>query len=235
MNDPATLIAQNVAQIHERIAAAAHRAKRSPSEITLLAVTKYVDVDLVRLVVAAGCHDLGESRPQELQRKASKFGNEPIRWHLIGHLQRNKIGRTLPHVALVHSADSERLLAAIHAESEKQKRCTPLLLEVNISGNEAKHGFTPDQVAAFLPKLNDLPHIEIRGLMTMAGWAGDPEAARNDFRNLRKLRDRLAADCPPNVALEELSMGMSGDFEIAIEEGATLVRVGSALFEGIPR
>ena len=158
----------------------------------------------------------------------------PIRWHLIGHLQRNKVARTLPLVSLIHSCDSVRLAAAIDTSGAANRDTpVPVLLEVNISGDPAKHGLAPAEIAAALPPLAALPHIQIRGLMAMAGRPDDPAAARRDFQHLRELRDRLRADCPATIRLDELSMGMSGDYEIAVEEGATIVRVGSALFEGV--
>jgi PLP dependent protein len=226
----ANRIAENVAEIRGRIADAAARSGRAASDITLVAVTKYVSVDIIQPLVAAGCCDLGESRPQQLWERAPALADLPIRWHLIGHLQRNKIRRTLPLVTLIHSVDSPRLMAAVDEE------CTgpmPVLLEVNVSGETAKHGFSPDAIEPFLLELAGYRNIAVRGLMCMAGLEGDLDAARRDFAALRELRDRLRPRCPMGVSLDELSMGMSGDFEVAIEEGATIVRIGSALFEGI--
>ncbi|MEN6405116.1 MAG: YggS family pyridoxal phosphate-dependent enzyme [Thermoguttaceae bacterium] len=230
MSDPAARIADNVARVRSHIAEAAARAGRSPDEITLVAVTKYVSAETVRPLVAAGCLELGESRPQKLWDKAASLADLPIRWHMIGHLQRNKVPKTLPLVALIHSIDSPRLLAEIDEQADQPVRA---LLEVNISGEAAKHGFTPEALERFLPELANCRHVQIRGLMGMAALEGGPDHTRRDFAALRQLRDRLRPQCPPGVALDELSMGMSGDFEIAIEEGATLVRVGSALFEDV--
>ena len=201
--------------------------------MTLVAVTKYVDVDAARDLLAAGCADLGESRPQELWRKGEQLAGESVRWHMIGHLQRNKVARTLPHVTLFHSGDSLRLLAELDSECDRLERRLPVLLEVNISGDESKHGFAVQEIEDRLPEILQLQHLHVRGLMAMARLDGDQEAARLDFRNLRGLCDRLRPRLPTSVALDELSMGMSGDFEEAIEEGATIVRIGSALFEGI--
>jgi pyridoxal phosphate enzyme (YggS family) len=184
----------------------------------------------VQLIVAAGCHDLGESRPQQLWDKAATMSDLPVRWHMIGHLQRNKVRRTLPLLSMVHSIDSPRLLAAIDEERPAQ---LPVLLEVNISGDATKTGMPPHELEAILPELANYKNIVVRGLMCMAGLEGDLSEARRDFSALRELRDRLRRKCPPTIPLDELSMGMSGDYEIAIEEGATLVRVGSALFEGV--
>lgn len=218
--------------IRSRIAAAAERSGRTVDEITLVAVTKYVDVDVTRKLVAAGCRTLAEARPQELWHKAEALADEAIEWHLIGHLQRNKIARTLPRVRLVHSGDSLRLLKAIDAEAKRAVLAPiPVLIEVNISGDAAKHGFRPAELEPIGPELAGLSHLAIGGLMCMAGREGDLDAARRDFAKLRLLRDRLRAVWPENMRLDELSMGMSGDFEVAIEEGATIVRIGSMLFE----
>lgn len=231
MSDAAQRIAANVACVCGRIAEAAARSGRSAGEITMVAVTKYVSADVVRPLVEAGCLDLGESRPQSLWDKAEALADLPIRWHMIGHLQRNKIRRTVPLAAMIHSVDSQRLLAAIDEEHSTSRLA--VLLEVNTSGEEAKHGFAPDAIEPLLAELATYRHVEIRGLMCMAALEGGPAVARRDFAALRELRDRLRPRCPSGIALDELSMGMSGDFEEAIEEGATMVRIGSALFEGV--
>lgn len=233
MSDVAKTIAENVACIRERIRDAAQRGGREASAITLVAVTKYVDCDAVRALVEADCAEIGESRPQELWRKAEELSELSIHWHMIGHLQRNKVRRTVPCVALLHSGDSLRLLAEVDRVSGELERTTPVLLEVNISGDETKHGFTPGEMEGHLHQIAELGHVHVRGLMAMAGREGDLDSARADFSRMRELRDQLQKNCPPSVSLEELSMGMSGDFEVAIEEGATIVRVGSALFEGV--
>ncbi|HEX6962880.1 MAG TPA: YggS family pyridoxal phosphate-dependent enzyme, partial [Lacipirellula sp.] len=155
-------------------------------------------------------------------------------WHLVGRLQRNKVRRTLPLVQLIHSVDSERLLAAIDEQAASLGLTPRLLLEVNCSGDEEKQGFDADDVRRLLPTLSQFAHVRIEGLMTMAALEGDEQVARQNFAALRRLRDELAPSAPPNVTLTELSMGMSGDFEAAVAEGATLVRIGSSLFEGLP-
>lgn len=227
------IIAANLAEVRARIEEAARRSGRRGSEVTLVAVTKYVDCEAARALVAAGCTELGENRPQELWRKAEALGGMPVRWHMIGHLQRNKVRRTLPHVALLHSGDSLRLLEEVDFVARAAGRRLTTLLEVNISGDANKHGFAPDEMEAVLAHAASLEHLRIRGLMAMAGLEGNREAARADFARLRALRDRLRPNCPPNVVLDDLSMGMSGDYEVAIEEGATLVRVGWALLQGL--
>lgn len=233
MATPRELIAANVAHIRERIAAAAHAAERKPAEIKLVAVSKYVDAATAALLVDAGCHALGEARPQQLWEKAAAPKLAGVEWHLIGRLQRNKIRRTLPLASLIHSVDSERLLAAINDEAATLGMTSRVLLEVNCSGDATKQGFTAEEVRALLPALPDYAHTEVAGLMTMAALDGDDAIAHANFAALRTLRDELARNSPPNIAFQELSMGMSGDFEIAVAEGATIVRVGSSLFEGL--
>jgi hypothetical protein len=233
MTDLARRIAENVAAVRARIADAAVRSGRRPDEVALVAVTKYVGEAEIRGVVAAGCDRLGESRPQQLWERAEACRDLPVRWHMIGHLQRNKVRRTLPLVAMIQSADSLRLIEAIDREAADRSRRVPLLLEVNVSGETAKHGFEPDGVEPHLGALARYEHVEVRGLMCMAALEGGLDAARRDFAQLRRLRDRLRPLAPPGIALDELSMGMSGDYEVAVEEGATIVRVGSALFEGV--
>jgi pyridoxal phosphate enzyme (YggS family) len=232
-------IADNLRRVRERIAEAAASVGRSADDIQLVGVTKYVGSREAAELVAAGCHDLGESRPQELWSKAgevaSATGNSHVRWHLVGHLQRNKVRRTLPLVSLIHSVDSERLLAAIdEARAETAGGSAPpcdVLLEVNTSGEAAKHGLAPDEVEPLLAVAPQFRRVRICGLMTMAAWEGGPAVAARNFAALRELRDRLKSNCPECVDLDELSMGMSGDFEIAIREGATIVRIGTLLWQ----
>jgi hypothetical protein len=225
-------LAENLAEVRERIARAAQRSGRSASDITLVAVTKYASAAHARALVELGCRDLGESRPQELWRKADVLQGTSVRWHLIGHLQRNKVERTVPLVSLVHSLDSVRLLEAVKQASRKESPVRALL-EVNCSGDATKQGLRPEDLPSMLARLPDYPDVQVVGLMTMAAREGDLDVARRNFAALRMLRDDLRSACPANVSLNELSMGMSGDYEVAIEEGATLVRVGSALFDGL--
>ena len=159
-----------------------------------MAVTKYADEVAIEALIAAGCQDLGESRPQQLWQRAEQFADQGIRWHMIGHLQRNKVARTLPPVSLIHSCDSTRLADAIdQAAAEQQIERVPALVEVNISADPAKHGFAAGEVAAALAHFAQLPCVQVRGLMAMAGRADDPVAAQDDFRRLRQLRDELRA------------------------------------------
>lgn len=224
---------RNLARVREQMAAAAARSGRPADSVTLVAVTKYVSPDVARLLPQAGVLDLGESRPQDLWLKAASLHDQPVRWHLVGHLQRNKVARTLPAVHLIHSVDSTRLLAAIDEAATARQCIADVLLEVNISGQPQKHGFPPDALADALQQAARCRGLRVRGLMAMAGTPGDLASARREFASLRELRNRLQHLQSSHVQLDELSMGMSGDFEVAIEEGATMVRIGSALFEGI--
>jgi len=235
MPEPALVISENVARVRQRIAEAAARSGRTADAITLVAVTKYVGPAEARVLIEAGCTVMGESRPQQLWEKAEALRDLPVRWHMIGPLQRNKVRRTLPLVEMVESIDGPRLIAAIDRIGGEISRRVPVLLEVNISGEPAKHGFDVDAVEPLLAELAGYDHVEIRGLMCMAGLEGTLDDARREFALLRRLRDRLRENCPEGVAMDELSMGMSGDYEVAIEEGATMVRVGSALFDGVRR
>jgi len=212
----------NLDAVEERIQKACARAGRHRKEVTLVAVTKTVPDDVAALLPELGVFDLGENRPQELWRKAEALPKE-VRWHLIGHLQRNKVERTLPLVSSIHSVDSVRLLQAL----DQQQRRVEVLLEVNASGEAAKQGFDPSDVLGLAPMLSELKHVKVRGLMTMAALQ-DAEACRPTFAALRQLRDRLCEQGLTGV--EHLSMGMSNDFEVAIEEGATFIRLGTVLF-----
>ena len=237
MNQRRARLEQNLRQVLERIADAAHAASRDPSDITLVAVSKYASDEQTRDLVLAGCKDLGESRPQELWKKAEVLEDLPVRWHQIGHLQRNKVRRTLPLATLIHSVDSVRLLQSIESiaaelSTPAESKIVDTLLEVNVSGEEAKHGFVPAACLEAVEMSLGMSHVRVRGLMCMAHLGSGHEGAQRDFASLRALRDQLQATCG-DVSLGELSMGMSGDFEEAIAAGSTIVRVGSALFEGV--
>jgi pyridoxal phosphate enzyme (YggS family) len=229
MTDSRQRIADNLAAVEERLLAACRRAGRARSEVTLVAVTKTVSVEVAALLPGLGVQDLGESRPQELWRKAAVVTD--VHWHLIGHLQRNKIERTLPLIQRIHSVDSLRLLDALEQACRQSSRTLPALLEVNASRETSKHGFAPEDVPGLAARLAELKYVRIEGLMTMAAYEEDAQRTRPTFAALRTLRDRLAVEL--GRPLPHLSMGMSNDFEIAVEEGATLVRLGTVLFEGI--
>jgi PLP dependent protein len=226
------LLESRLEHVEERIRAACERGGRARSDVTLVAVTKSVSAEVAALLPGLGIVDLGESRPQELWHKAELLP-ATVRWHQIGHLQRNKVERTLSLATLVHSVDSERLLTAIEEEAARQQRLVEVLLEVNTSRESSKHGFAPDDLVEAAQHCGGLKQVRIVGLMTMAAPFEDPQQARPAFVELRRLRDRLQQVFAPPHPLRQLSMGMTNDFEVAIEEGATLVRVGTALFEGM--
>ncbi|TWT35676.1 Pyridoxal phosphate homeostasis protein [Posidoniimonas corsicana] len=235
MTDRLSIVRENLQAVRQRIADAAGRAGRDPAGVRLVGVSKYVDAATSGLLVEAGCRALGESRPQQLWAKAAaaELAGADVEWHLIGHLQRNKVRQTLPVAALLHSVDSPRLLAAVQQAAQTLGLRARALLEVNCSGDPEKHGLAPDELEAVVASLPDFPAVQIDGLMTMAAREGGRSEAQSNFAELRELRDRVAASAPDGVTLSELSMGMSGDFEEAIAEGATLVRVGSALWDGL--
>jgi pyridoxal phosphate enzyme (YggS family) len=236
-------IADNLNRVRQRIARAAESVGRAADDVTLVGVTKYVGASEAAELLAAGCTDLGEARPQELWAKAAALGSAGElasgsglarpRWHLIGHLQRNKVRRTLPLVTLIHSVDSERLLAAVDEARASIFTSSParVLLEVNTSGDAAKQGLAPPEVEPLLAIAPRFPHVAICGLMTMAALEGGLAVAERNFADLRELRDRLRPVAPDCVHLDELSMGMSADFEAAIRQGATIVRIGSILWD----
>ncbi len=224
---------QNLAEVRGKMAAAALQAGRNPATVTLVGVTKYGGPELAAGLWQLGIHDLAESRPQQLWQRAEELDSLPsVRWHFVGHLQRNKVAKTVQVSYMIQSGDSLRLLAALQeavAINQKQK----VLLEVNISGDENKHGFHPEELGPLLPEIAKLDRLEVCGLMGMAGLDANPSQTRQQFESLRTLRDSLQNSAPSSMKLTELSMGMSDDFEAAILEGATLIRVGSALFEGL--
>jgi pyridoxal phosphate enzyme (YggS family) len=224
-----SVLGDRAANVRGRIANACARSGRDPASVTLVAVTKTVSPRVAAIAAELGLRDLGESRPQELWKKAEAVSN--VNWHLIGHLQRNKLDRTVPLASLIHSVDSERLLTALDAFGRKRGSPVPVLLEVNCSGEEAKGGFAPGALPAVSGNALSLAGVTVRGLMTMAAFAEDPQATHPTFAMLRELRDSLRART--GLTLPELSMGMSNDFEVAVEEGATLVRIGTTLFEGL--
>ena len=226
-------LAANVAAVQQRIAEAAKASGRDASEVCLVGVTKYVDVATTRALVSAGCQTLGENRPQVLWEKSAAMKDLDVRWHMIGHLQRNKVKRTVECASLIHSCDSERLLKSIHESGRQAGKQVNVLLEVNVSGEAAKHGYSPDEIPAALAAVEPMQSVRVTGLMCMAGLGSDEPDVRREFDLLRELRDAHQGNSPENVKLAELSMGMSRDFEIAIEAGATLVRVGSSLFKDV--
>jgi len=231
-SEVSALLKQNLERVEARINDACHRVRRARSEVMLIGITKYVDAGTTKLLLDTGLHDLGESRPQIIWEKAPHIPE--ARWHLVGHLQRNKVTRTLPLVSLIHSVDSQRLLQAINKEAAKINKVQEVLLELHLTEEETKSGFTPDEWPLLPSFVVDLTHIKVTGLMGMAALDGTPDDARKTFARLRELRDRWQPLIGAPHDLHHLSMGMTGDFEQAILEGSTMVRIGSALFEGLP-
>jgi PLP dependent protein len=224
------LLRERLAEVERRLEAACQRAGRARADVTLVAVTKAVSIDLAALLPELGVFDLGESRPQELWRKAAAL-SKSVRWHLIGHLQRNKVEATVPVVKMIQSVDSLRLLSEIDRRACQLGDRAEVLLELNVSGETSKHGFAPEDLRQSLESLHALSKTHIRGLMTMAPLQAS-ELCRPLFGRLRQLREEWRPRLAPEHDLHHLSMGMSNDFEVAVEEGATLVRLGSILFEG---
>ncbi len=228
-------VAERRARIMELVDEAARAAGRSAADVTVCAVSKTVDVDAVAAARAAGYTDFAENRPQELERKLGLVGDDPAlagaAWHMIGNLQENKINHVLAcRPALVHSVAGPRLAEAVSKRAVVRGMRQPVLLEVNVSGEESKAGMSPDGLRACLPQVCLLPGVEVRGLMTMAPQ-GDPAAARAAFAGLAALCDELRGSCPGSEGLVELSMGMSEDFQEAIRQGATIVRLGRVAFD----
>lgn len=222
---------ENWNTVTSEVSQAAVAAGREPDSITVIGVTKYVDADVTAMLVDAGCKNLGENRPQVLWQKAETLSlDDSVQWHVIGHLQRNKARRTLKHRPIVHSVDSARLLQTIAEESAAEGFTTDVLLEVNASGEEAKTGMSPDQIRAILDSIPG-SGIRVIGIMAMAGWDTDSSLCKTQFSQTRELRDSLVNEF--GLSLPHLSMGMSGDFVEAIAEGATMVRIGSRLFDGV--
>lgn len=229
---------QNIAIVQERVESALAAAGRPSGTVKIVAVSKYVDAAMTWQLVEAGCLELGESRPQSIWDKHASFATEhaqaaQVRWHMIGHMQRNKVARTLPMIEWLHSLDSLRLAETIHSEASKQSRRIKCLLEVNVTEDTTKTGLPLEQAEKALEQISQLLGIEVCGLMSMSTEGATAEQARREFERVRSLRDQLQSQLSGACDLRELSMGMSGDFEQAIAAGATMVRVGSVLFDGL--
>jgi hypothetical protein len=222
-------IADNLRSVQGRISAAAKRAGRDPSSVRLVVVTKTVDRDRIAEVVAAGAAILGENRVQEAKEKIEALGRIAS-WHLIGHLQTNKAKYAVKLFDLIHSVDNLELAAEIDRQAAKIGKAQDILIEVNIAGEASKAGMAVKGAPALVREAARLKNISIQGLMTMPPYSENPEESRPYFTVLRELAETIAKGNMPNVSMQELSMGMSGDFEVAVEEGATLVRVGTAIF-----
>ena len=229
-NRPVDTITANLAAIRQRIRAAATAAGRNPAEVSLLAVSKTFSADHVRAAYAAGQRDFGENKVQEGLQKIGETADLEIRWHLIGHLQSNKAKKAAPAFAAIHAIDSVDLVRRVDAAAADAGAAPDLFIQVDLAGEATKFGAPEADVPAIARAALECRAARLRGLMLLPPWSDDPEQARPYFRRLRAFRDRLVADGIDGAALRELSMGMSHDFEVAIQEGATLVRVGTAIF-----
>jgi PLP dependent protein len=224
------MISENIVRIRQRIAAACTRAKRDPSEVVIIAVSKTFPAAVIQDAVRAGVVDIGENYVQELLRKRAELEQEPVRWHFIGHLQSNKVRQIAPWIAMVHALDTPTVAKEIDRQAARAGRTMDVLVEVNTTGESSKFGLSPEAVTGFIRQLQGLDALRICGLMTIGPFLPDPEGSRPMFRRLRELSRRVAETGQANVEMRHLSMGMTGDFEVAIEEGATMVRLGTAVF-----
>ena len=222
------MIDRQLRGVTERIREASQRTGRDPKEVELVLVTKEVDPSRIKLAYDLGVRDFGENKVQDLMAKQNKLPKD-VRWHFIGSLQTNKVKLLIGQVALIHSCDRVDLAREIEKQAAKQNRTVDILIQVNTSGEETKHGFDPKSVKQAISQIVTLDHLRVRGLMTIGPNTQDQEKTRESFRTLRNLKDQLQQEFP-NCDWCYLSMGMSSDFELAIEEGANLLRIGSAVF-----
>lgn len=222
-------LAQNINVLRKNITKAAAKSGRAAKDITVVAVSKTVDIDIINQAIALGITDFGENRVQELNSKVPHIPN--AKWHMIGRLQTNKVKDVIEKVVLIHSLDRWDLAEAINSRAEYKNIEVPALLQVNIAGEEQKAGVEPDEIRGFLESAGSLPKLKILGFMTMAPENENAEAARPIFRELNFLKEKFSQESFTNVDLRYLSMGMSQDYEVAIEEGANMVRVGSVIFK----
>lgn len=222
-----TDLADSLEQVRERICSVCRAAHRDPEEITIMAVTKTVGPDDIKEAVESGLRVFGENRVQEAVEKIPRCpGN--IEWHFIGHLQSNKVRAAVAHFEMIHSIDSWKLLEVVNAAAQERGRAMPVCLQVNVAGESSKHGYAPDNLSATLDRIGALGYVDVVGLMTIPPFSSDPSDARPHFRRLCALRESARRDY--GLSLDVMSMGMSHDFEIAIEEGATCIRLGTTLF-----
>lgn len=227
-----TDVKSNIEIVRQKVAAAVQRSGRNPSEIKIIAVTKTVPVELIEQAIQAGITDLGENRIQEAIPKIEilKPRYPHVAWHMIGHLQRNKVKNVVGKFELIQSVDSERLAREIQAQAEARGQRQKVLVEVNVSGEESKYGVTLEQVIPLLQVISEFANIQIQGLMTVAPIVSDPEEVKPYFAQLRQLSETIKKLGLPNVEMKYLSMGMTEDFSVAIEEGSNMVRIGRAFF-----
>ena len=224
-----TYVKENFQSVEARIQAACDRAGRSRKEVTLIAVSKTKPVEMLQTIYDAGSRDFGENKVQEMCDKSEQLPTD-IRWHMIGHLQTNKVKYIVGRVSLIHSVDSLHLAQEIEKQAAKLDVIVPILIEVNIAEEESKFGIHKEETISLVREVAALPHIRIQGLMTIAPYVENPEDNRAYFRGIKQLSVDIARENIDNVSMDCLSMGMTGDYEVAIEEGATMVRVGTGIF-----
>lgn len=224
------MLKENLEQVEQNIERACKKAGRARSEVTLIAVSKTKPVEMLQEIYDAGCRDFGENKVQELCEKIEQLPND-IKWHMIGHLQRNKVKYIIDnHVSLIHSVDSYRLAEEINIQAKKKNVIVPILVEVNIAMEESKFGISPEDAIALVEQIAELKNVKIEGLMTIAPYVVDAEENRLYFRKIKQLSVDIGNKNIDNVSMKILSMGMTGDYMVAIEEGATMVRVGTGIF-----
>lgn len=223
------MIFNNLKRVEENISNACKRAGRNREDITLIAVSKTKPIEMMEEALEAGIKDFGENKVQELTSKYEKM-NKDFNWHMIGHLQRNKVKYIVDKVDLIHSVDSLRLAKQIEKEAQKRNVKSDILIEVNIANDPNKFGFKEEELYSTIEEISNLKHINIKGLMTIAPYVDDPEDNRDFFRRIKQLSVDINSKNVDNVGMDILSMGMSGDYEVAIEEGATIVRIGTGIF-----
>ncbi len=227
------IIENNLSDLQNRINSACSRSIYKQEPVELVISTKYVEADIIRILSELGISCIGENRLQATESKKEELGDLDLKWHMFGHLQRNKVKKAVRLFDLIHSVESVTLAKEINKESEKLGKDTRILVEVNVSGEESKYGLSPEEAIPFLREIDSLERIKVEGLMTMMPIVDDPETCRPMFKGLRELSEEIREESIQNVVMNILSMGMTQDFEVAIEEGANLVRVGSAVFKGI--
>lgn len=223
------MLQENLRQVEENIDKACERAGRKREEVTLIAVSKTKPVSMLSEIYDCGVRDFGENKVQEICEKREELPAD-IKWHMIGHLQRNKVKYIVSDVTLIHSVDTYRLAEEINIQAKKINRIVPILIEVNIAGEDSKFGISGDETLQLVEEIAKLDNLRIKGLMTIAPYVEDPEENRPHFRKIRELAVDIAKQNIDNVSMDVLSMGMTGDYMVAIEEGATLVRVGTGIF-----
>ena len=223
------MVAENLAQVQKNINESCSKINRDPNEVTLIAVSKTKPVEMLKEAYDAGARVFGENKVQEIVDKYDQMPSD-VKWHMIGHLQRNKVKYIVDKVAMIHSVDSLRLAETIEKEAAKKAVIVPILIEVNVAQEESKFGLKPEEVLPLIEQIADFSHIRIKGLMTIAPYVDNAEENREIFRELKKLSVDIAAKNINNVTMSVLSMGMTGDYMVAVQEGATMVRVGTGIF-----